>query len=119
MCVNSVFHQPNNSISSDLSTLYNYFNLALSHSLDILVSPLLLSTELILNFLDLILSLLTRGNYIVDYNVNLHLLNLNLILFPLKFAIALQEKLLSANSYFTNILGSYRISSKLIHYLPS
>ena len=54
MCVNSVFHQLNNSISSDLSTLFDYFNLALSHSLDIVVStirlypPLLLSTELIL-----------------------------------------------------------------------
>ena len=37
MCINSVFHQLNNSISSDLSTIFNYFNLALSHSLDIFV----------------------------------------------------------------------------------
>ena len=37
MCVNSVFHQLNNSISSDLSTLFDYFNLAFSHSLDIVV----------------------------------------------------------------------------------
>ena len=37
MCVNSVFHKLNNSISSDLSTLFYYFNLALSHLLDICV----------------------------------------------------------------------------------
>ena len=37
MSVNSVFHQLNNSISSDLSTLFDYFNLALSHSLAIVV----------------------------------------------------------------------------------
>ena len=37
MCVNSVFYQLNNSISSDLSELFDYFNLALSHSLDIVV----------------------------------------------------------------------------------
>ena len=54
--------------------------------------PLLLSTEHILSFPGLILSLLTRGNYFVDYNVNIHPLNLNLILFSLKFSIALQEK---------------------------
>ena len=36
MCVpNSVFHQLNRIISSDFSTLFDYFNLALSHSLDI------------------------------------------------------------------------------------
>ena len=35
MCINSVFHQLNNSISSDLSTLFDYFNLELSHSLNI------------------------------------------------------------------------------------
>ena len=42
MCVNSVFHQLNNSISSDLSTLFDYFNLALSHSLDICVPSITL-----------------------------------------------------------------------------
>ena len=35
MCVYSVFLQLINSISSDLYTLFDYFNLALSHSLDI------------------------------------------------------------------------------------
>ena len=54
--------------------------------------PLHLSTELILSFPGLILNFLIRGNYFVDYNVNMHPLNLNLILFPLKFSIALQEK---------------------------
>ena len=63
MCVNSVFHKLNfnNSISSDLSTLFEYSNLALFHSLDIVVKPnptLLLSTELILSVPGLILSLL-------------------------------------------------------------
>ena len=42
MCVNYVFHQPNNSIFSDLSTLFYYFNLALSHSLDIFVPSITL-----------------------------------------------------------------------------
>ena len=42
MFVNFVFHQLNNSISSDLSTLFNYFNLALSHSLDICVPSITL-----------------------------------------------------------------------------
>ena len=37
MCVNSVFHQLNNSKSSDLSTIFKYLNLALSHSLDIYI----------------------------------------------------------------------------------
>ena len=35
MFVNYVFHQLNNSIYSDLSTLFDYFNVALSHSFDI------------------------------------------------------------------------------------
>ena len=54
--------------------------------------PLFLSAELIINFPGLIFSLFTRGNYFVDYNVKMHPLNLNLILFYLKFSIALQEK---------------------------
>ena len=41
MCVNSLFHQLNNSISSDLSTLFDYFNLELSHSLDIIVPSII------------------------------------------------------------------------------
>ena len=42
MCHNSIFHQLNNSIYSDLSTLFDYFNLALSHSLDIVVPSITL-----------------------------------------------------------------------------
>ena len=43
MCVpNSVFHQLNSSISSDLSTIFDSFNLALSHSLDIFVPSITL-----------------------------------------------------------------------------
>ena len=37
MCINFVFHQFNNIISFDLYTLFDYFNLALSYSLDIFV----------------------------------------------------------------------------------
>ena len=37
MCVNSVFHKLSNIISFDLSTFFDSFNLALSHSLDIVV----------------------------------------------------------------------------------
>ena len=111
MFVNSVFHQFNNSISSDLFTLFDSFNLALSHSLDIFDPRLLLSTELILNFPGLILSLLTLGNYFVDYNVNMHPINLNLILLPIKFLIDLQEKLLSTkSSHFTDIQIIFHLS---------
>ena len=35
MFVNCILHQLNNSISSDISTFFDYFNLALSHSFDI------------------------------------------------------------------------------------
>ena len=42
MFVNYVFHQLNNSISSDFSTLFDYFNLALSHSFDIFVPSITL-----------------------------------------------------------------------------
>ena len=42
MCVHFVFYQLNNSISSDLFTLFEYFNLALSHSLDIFVPSITL-----------------------------------------------------------------------------
>ena len=37
MCVNYLFNQLSNIISSDLSTLFDYFNLALPYSLDIFV----------------------------------------------------------------------------------
>ena len=47
----------------------------------------------------------------------MHPLNLKLILFPLKFSIALQEKtslyqIVTYKVYFTEMLGSYKISSK-------
>ena len=42
MCVNFLFNQLSNSISSDLSTLFDYFNLALPYSLDILVPSITL-----------------------------------------------------------------------------
>ena len=61
MCIKCVFHQLNNIISFDFSTLFDYFNLALSHSLNICVPLITLINELIINFPSLILSLLTRG----------------------------------------------------------
>ena len=43
----------------------------------------------------------------------MHPLNLNLILFPLNFRSLYKKKLLSTNSsYFTDVLGSYGLSSK-------
>ena len=42
MCVNSVLHQLNNIISSVLSTLFDYFNLALSHLVDMFVPSITL-----------------------------------------------------------------------------
>ena len=42
MCVNSVFHQLSNIISSDLITLFDYFNLTLYHSIDVLVPSIAL-----------------------------------------------------------------------------
>ena len=73
MCINPIFHQLNNIIYYELSTLFDYFNLALSHLLDIFVPSIIpLAIGLILNFPGLILNLLTRGNYVVDYNVNMH-----------------------------------------------
>ena len=113
MCVNSVFHQLNNSITSELSTLFEYFNLALSYSLDIFVPSITFINRTYSNFPALILSLLTWGNYFVDYNVYMHPLHLNMILLPLKFSITLQEKLLTTkSSYFIDMLGSYKIFYK-------
>ena len=42
MCVNSLINQLSNIISSDLSTLFDYFNFALTYSLDILVPSITL-----------------------------------------------------------------------------
>ena len=42
MFVNSIFHTFYNNISSYLSTFFDYFNLALSHSLDIFVPSITL-----------------------------------------------------------------------------
>ena len=120
ICINFVLHQLNNIISFDLFTLFDYFNLALSHSIDIVHPPLLLSTVIILSFPGVVLSLLTRGIYFVDYNINMQPLHLNLIVFPIKLSIALQKKLLSTKStYFTDMLGSYGITSKQTYKLSS
>ena len=45
MCVYSLFHQLINSISPDLSTFFDYFNLAISHSLDIVVPSITLINQ--------------------------------------------------------------------------
>ena len=67
--------------------LFDFFNLALSHSLDMFASSMdnALLISLITSIPGLILNFLTRGNYFVEYNVNMHHLNLTLILLALKF----------------------------------
>ena len=45
MFVNPVFHQLNSSISSDFSTLFDSFNLALSHSIDIFAPSITLTNR--------------------------------------------------------------------------
>ena len=113
--------------SINLATVYlliclHYLIILIWHYLIRLIfwyPPLLLSAELIISFHGLILSLLTRGNYFVNYNVNMHPLNLNLILFHLKFAIALQEKTSLPNCHIALIcsLVMEYVLSKLINYL--
>ena len=49
----------------------------------------------------------------------MHSLNLNLILFPLKFSIALQKLLSTKSSYLTDILCSYGISFKQAYKLSN
>ena len=56
--VNSVFHQLNNSKTSDFSTIFEYFNLALSHYLDICVPSITLINRTYSKFSGLYLSLL-------------------------------------------------------------
>ena len=50
MCITFVFHQLNNIISFDLSTLFDYFNMVLSYSLDICVSSITLINRTYSNF---------------------------------------------------------------------
>ena len=114
MFVNSVFHQLNNSISSDLSTLFDSFNLALSHSLDIFAPSITLinrtyskspwfNTELIK-----LRQLLHR----LQRKYASSRLDSDLIAFK-AFRSLYKNKLLSTkSSYFTDMLGSYGISSK-------
>ena len=108
MCVNSVFHQPNNSKSSDLSTLFEYFNLALSHSLDICVPSITLINRTYSKFswfnielvnLRLLLSKLQRKYASSKFESDL---------IPFKVCRSLyKNKLLSTkSSYFTDMLGS-------------
>ena len=112
MYVNSVFHELNNSISSHLSILFDYFNLALSHSLDIVVPSITLINRTYSKF-SWINTELIKLRQILRRLQRTYPLNLNLILLPLKLSIALQETILSTkSSYFTDMLGSYVISSK-------
>ena len=92
MCVNSLFNQLSNSISSDLSTLFNYFNLALPYSLDILVPSIILISRTYYKFPWFNIELVNPRKLLRRLQRNMHPLNLNLILFHLKFSIALQEK---------------------------
>ena len=85
MLVNYVFYKLSNSISSDYSTLFVYFNLELYHTLEICAPSITLINRTYVYLPGLILNLLTCGNYIANYNVNMHPLNLTLILLYLQF----------------------------------
>ena len=114
MLFNYVFYQLSNSISSDYSTLFVYFNLELYHTLEICAPSITLINRTYLYLPGLILNLLTCGNYIANYNVNMHPLNLTLIVFTVCRSLY-KKKFYTKSSYFTDILGSYDISSKYVY----
>ena len=114
MFVNSVFHQLNNCISYDLSTLFDSFNLALSHSLDIFAPSITLinrtyskstwfNTELIK-----LRQLLRR----LQRKYASSRLDSDLIAFKTCRSLYKNKLLSTKSSYFTDMLGSYGISSK-------
>ena len=113
MFVNSVFHQLNNSISSDFSILFDSFNLALSHSLDIFEISITLinrtyskspwfNTELIK-----LRQLLRR----LQRKYASSRLDFDLIEFKSCRSLYKNKLLSTKSSYFTDMLGSYGISS--------
>ena len=114
MFVNSVFHQFNKSISSDFYTLFDYFNLALSHLLDIFTPSITLlsrtysksswfNTEIIK------LRQLVRR---LQRKYASSKLDSDLIAFKVCRSLYKNKLLSTKSSYFTDILGSYGISSK-------
>ena len=111
--VNSVFNQLNNSISSDLSTLFDSFNLSLSHSFDIFAPSITLinrtyskspwfNTELIKLW-----QLLRRQKR--KYASSR--LDSDLIAFKACRSFYKNTLLSTKSSYFTDMFGSYGISS--------
>ena len=119
MCVNSVLHQLNNSISSYFSTLLVSFNLASSNSLDIFAPSITLinrpyskspwfNTELIK--LRQLLRRLQR-KYISSK------LDSDLIKFKVCQSLYKNKLLSTKSSYFTDMLGIYGISSKQVYKL--
>ena len=113
MFVNSVFHQLNNSISSDFSTFFDSFKLALSHSLDIFEPSITLINRTYSKSpwfnIDLIKlrQLLSR----LQRKYASSKLESDLIAFKVCRSIY-KNKLSTKSSYFTDMLGSYVISSK-------
>ena len=121
MFVNSVFHQLNNSIClshkcifSDLSTLFDSFNLVLYHSLDIFAPSITLinrtyskspwfNTELIK-----LRQLLRR----LQRKYASSILESDIIAFKACRSFYKNKLLSTKSSYFTDMLGSYGISSK-------
>ena len=112
--VNSVFHQLNNSISYDLSTLFDSFNLALSHSPDIFAPSITLinrtyskspwfNTELIK-----LRQLLRR----LQRKYASSRLDSDIIAFKSCRSLYKNKLLSTKSSYFTDMLSSYGISSK-------
>ena len=114
MFINYVFHQLNNSITSDFSTFFDSFNLALSHSLDIFAPSITLinrtyskspwfNTELIK------LSQLLRR---LQHKYESSRLDSDLIAFKACRSLYKNKLISTKSSYFTDMFGSYVISSK-------
>ena len=114
MFVNSVFHQLNNNISSDFSTLFDSFNLALSHSLDnfapiiTLINRTYSKSPLFNNELIKLRQLLHR----LQRKYESSKLDSDLIAFKVYRSLYKNKLLSTKSSYFTNILGSNGIYSK-------
>ena len=119
MFVNSLFHQLNNSISSDFSTLFDSFNLALSQSLDIFAPSITFinrtyskspwfNTELIK-----LRQLIRRLLYFILYlKYASSRLDSDIIAFKAYQSLSYNKLLSSKSSYFIDIPDSYGISSK-------
>ena len=114
MFVNYVIHQLNNSISSDFSTLFDYFNFALIYSFDIVAPSITFINRTYSKFSWFNIELVNMGQLLRRLQRKYASSKFEIDLISIKvFDRFTKEKLLSTkSSYFTDILGSYGISSK-------